>query len=54
MATVKNGIRVALMAAVLGSGLMLAACNDGRPGHNSDWHHGHHHDHDHDHDRGGY
>jgi hypothetical protein len=46
MAKVKNGIRVVLMAAVLGSGLMLAACNDDRPGYNS----GHHHRHGHDHD----
>ncbi|MDB5725671.1 MAG: hypothetical protein JWQ16_2425 [Novosphingobium sp.] len=53
MPTVKNGLRVVLMAAVLGSGLMLAACDDGRPGYNSGRHHDRHgHDHDRDHDRG--
>jgi hypothetical protein len=54
MATVKNGIRVALMAAVLGSGLMLAACDDGHPGYNSDHHHRHGHDHDGDRHDGPY
>lgn len=48
MVAMKSGRRVALMAAVLGAGLMLGACHDGRPGHASDRHHGGHHDRDHD------
>jgi hypothetical protein len=50
MTTLKTGIRVVMMAAVLGSGLMLAACDDGRPGYNSGRHHDRHGRHDRDHD----
>lgn len=46
MVAVRKGMRAAVLAVVLGSGLMLAACHDGRPGHASDRHHGGHHDHD--------
>lgn len=34
----RNGIRVMLMAAVLGSGLALTACSDGHPGYYGRYH----------------
>jgi hypothetical protein len=56
MRTKIKGTSAALIAIMIGAGLALSACDEDRPGYNSDYHHHHHHhdgDHDHDHDNDG-
>ena len=53
MVALKNGMRAALLAAVLVSSFMVAGCTDDHPGYWSRHHHDRYdrHDRDHDHDR---
>ncbi|WP_062061663.1 hypothetical protein [Sphingobium baderi] len=49
-----RGMNVAVIATLVLTGASVSACRDGRPGYNSDRHHGHDRDHRHDrHDRHG-